>query len=154
MGEAEEYKDIEYESLPDESSDDGPLVPRRKFRSRFGSFQWSLASFAAGCAGALIVMGVTIGIVRAVYHPNRVEDIKAADWNYCGHNSSTAMERGCVMDPALYAWLPPQCYFHELVTSLPPIFEDRDYFADEDLTLPITQEELYLGRYDRIFTMK
>ena len=58
------------------------------------------------------------------------------------------------MEPFIYAWLPPKCYYHDLTSSLDPIFENRQYFRDEAMTQQITTEQLYKGEVSKIFMMK
>ena len=106
------YENVEYSGL-----DMKPL--RQK--------HWSVLSFTTGFATSVILGAIAFAVYRAASIPKTAAEIEAEDWNYCGRSSATAMERGCVMEPWFYGWMPPRCVYPELSSSL-PVFEDRDYF--------------------------
>ena len=144
--EPEAYKDVEYKALTDESGYETTSQRRRQ--------RWSLASFGIGFVAAALLTSTVFLVARALNHPATTEELEAQEWNNCGRSSHEAMERGCVMDPPLYAWVPPQCYYNELTSSLPPIFENRQYYSDVNMTQAIATEDLYLGEHTRIYTMR
>lgn len=146
--EPEAFKDVEYETLTDEDANITPSARRR--------WRWNLASFGVGCVLAALITSILFLTAKSLHHPKTAEEIEAqeSEWNYCGHSSREAMELGCVMDPPLNSWMPPQCYFHELTSSLPPIFENRQYFSDVNMTQEITVEQLYNGEFSSVYTMR
>lgn len=146
--EPEAFKDVEYETLTDEDANIMPSARRR--------WRWNLASFGVGCVLAALITSILFLTAKSLHHPKTAEEIEAqeSEWNYCGHSSREAMELGCVMDPPLNSWMPPQCYFHELTSSLPPIFENRQYFSDVNMTQEITVEQLYNGEFSSVYTMR
>jgi hypothetical protein len=154
MAKDETYQDIEYEPLSNASSSTTP-------RGRRWRWQWSFTSFAVGCAATVLITSVVLMTVAIVqrnsvheHHSMTEEEVLSQDWNYCGRTSQEAVERGCLMDPALYSWMPPQCYFHDLTISLPPIFENRKYYKNENLTEEIPIEDLYAAEHHFIYTME
>ncbi|KAK3315705.1 hypothetical protein B0H66DRAFT_518300 [Apodospora peruviana] len=91
---------------------------------------------------------------RTILRPKTADEIEAEEWNHCGRSSKVAMERGCVMEPLFYGWMPPQCVFQELSYAY-PVFEDREWFSDENLTVPIASpEKLWKGEFVKIYTHK
>ncbi|PMD45849.1 hypothetical protein L207DRAFT_400627, partial [Hyaloscypha variabilis F] len=75
------------------------------------------------------------------------------DWNHCGRPSKVAIEKGCIMEPLFYGWMPSQCVFKELSDRF-PVFEDRTWYTDPDLSIPIPPEELWRGEHDPIYTKR
>jgi hypothetical protein len=107
-----EYDNVEYSGL------DMRPVRQRHF---------DILSFAMGFAASIALGAVAFSIYRKVCAPKTAAQIEAESWKYCGRSSATAMERGCVMEPMFYGWMPPQCVYQELSESL-PVFEDRKYY--------------------------
>lgn len=110
--EVDTYNDVEYSGL-----DMRPM--RRK--------HLNVSSFSAGFAASILLTAIALFTYRTLSIPKTAAEIEAEEWNYCGRSSVIAMERGCVMEPMFYGWMPPQCVYQELTDSL-PIFEDRNYF--------------------------
>lgn len=110
--ETEDYNNVAYHSL--------------NMRLKRGK-NWNSLSFVTGFATSVVLGAIAISIYRTVSIPKSAAEIEAEDWNYCGRSSATAIERGCVMEPMFYGWMPPQCVYQELTASL-PVFEDRKYY--------------------------
>ncbi|KUJ11015.1 uncharacterized protein LY89DRAFT_594845 [Mollisia scopiformis] len=110
-----------------------------------------ILSFTAGFAASIVLGVIALSIYRLTSVPKARAEIEAESWNYCGRSSVTAMSRGCVMEPMFYGWMPPQCVYQELTESL-PVFEDRKYFSDANLTQPIQVPQLWAGEHNVIYT--
>ncbi|KAF2035099.1 hypothetical protein EK21DRAFT_41515, partial [Setomelanomma holmii] len=80
-------------------------------------------------------------------------DFEDTEWNYCSRSSKVAMERGCIMEPLFYGWMPRQCSWREFSDQW-PVFEDRQWYSDVNMTIPIPVEDLWAGRYVHIYTSK
>jgi hypothetical protein len=111
----ETFKNVKYSGLGMK-----PMPPNHRKR-------WNILSFTTGFATSMVLAAVAYTIHHTVSMPKSAAEIEAEDWNYCGRSSKTAMERGCVMEPWFYGWMPPQCVYQELSDTL-PVFEDRKYF--------------------------
>lgn len=153
--EPEAFKDVEYETLTDDETNTTP-GPRRKWR-------WNMASFGLGCVVAALMTSILFLAANSLRHerpqtPEQEREAQEAEseseWNHCGHSSREAMALGCVMDPPLNSWMPPPCYFGELTSSLPPIFENRQYYSDVNMTQEITVAQLYNGEFPSVYTMR
>lgn len=144
----EPHKHVEYESLP--ASPDGSWA-RPKLRGKHAS----LVSFAAGCLVTALLTAVAMLIVRhsELMAAKSAAEIEAEDWNYCGRSSTVAMERGCVMEPLFYGWFPPQCVYPELTAQF-PVFEDRTFYADINMTRELRPEQLWAGEFAKIYTKR
>ncbi|KAF2790400.1 hypothetical protein K505DRAFT_251253 [Melanomma pulvis-pyrius CBS 109.77] len=81
------------------------------------------------------------------------QEIEDDEWNHCGRSSQHAMDKGCVMEPLFYGWMPSKCVFPELTDQF-PVFEDRTWYQDENLTQVIAPEDLYRGKHNIIWTEK
>jgi hypothetical protein len=57
------------------------------------------------------------------------------------------------MEPLFYGWIPPQCYYPSLTAEY-PVFSNRAWFKDRNLTEPISEEELMAGKYSSIWTRR
>jgi len=125
-------------------------VPNKKHNHR-----WNALSFGIGCATTLAIVAVLLAIHSATI-PDKTkaktaEEIEAEDWNYCGRSSDAARARGCVMEPMFYGWMPAKCVFRELTDSL-PVFKDRTYYSDENMTRKLLPEQLWAGEYKIVYT--
>ncbi|KAH7321835.1 hypothetical protein BKA65DRAFT_379408, partial [Rhexocercosporidium sp. MPI-PUGE-AT-0058] len=69
----------------------------------------------------------------------------------CGATSTEAISLGCVMEPLVYGWMPPQCLFPEL-TNLYPIFETKVWYTDQNHTEIVPREDLWAGKHYHIYT--
>ncbi|KAK0721102.1 hypothetical protein B0H67DRAFT_483728, partial [Lasiosphaeris hirsuta] len=64
-----------------------------------------------------------------------------------------ALSRGCKMEPLFYGWIPLQCHYDSL-TAQWPVFEDRPWNTDSNLTQQISVEQLMAGRHVSIWTRR
>jgi hypothetical protein len=141
------YKGVSYESLLDGSVDSS--TPNIQSRRRG---YWSFTVFSAGCMTMIAIAAITLsfGHVQVLRTPKTAAEVEAEDWNSCGRSSKVAMERGCVMEPLLYAWMPSQCVYPELSAQW-PVFEDRVYWSDTNYTTQLTPAQLWAGEAKQIF---
>lgn len=110
--------------------------------------------FLAGLVAALFIFLGSASVISILTPtPKTHAEIEAEEWNYCGRSSKVAMERGCVMEPLFYGWMPPQCSWKEFSDRW-PVFEDRTYYEDTNLTMPIPKEDLWAGKHIMIYTRK
>jgi hypothetical protein len=147
--------DIKYEALSgdassDTSSDDAHGQLKSKVRSRK---HIGILCFSSGCLTAIIIVAITFLAGRTLLAPKTAEQLEAEDWNNCGRNSKVAIARGCVIEPLFYGFMPARCVFRELSDQF-PVFEDRTYYTDANMTQPVTQEELWSGKHNVIYTSK
>jgi len=147
------FKDqpTKYEALQDSESDHSPstrpALPAAQNRIK-------VSYFLAGLTAAFIVFilsASTISILKP--SPKTAAEIEAEDWNHCGRSSKVAMERGCVMEPLFYGWMPPQCSWKEFSDRW-PVFQDRAWYSDFNLTIPVPEEDLWVGKHPHIYTNK
>ncbi|KAI1198903.1 hypothetical protein F5X97DRAFT_322960 [Nemania serpens] len=137
---------FEYKPLPSDVSTEVPPTRHRKNK-------WNTLSFSIGCV-TTIALGVILLAVRgALSIPKTAAEIEAEDWNYCGRSSDAARARGCKMEPMFYGWMPARCVFDELTQSL-PIFEDRTYYSDKNMSQALLPEQLWAGEYKLAYTSR
>lgn len=89
----------------------------------------------------------------------------------CGSNHAEAAEKGCIFDPMAAAYLPPACYDHELFLKAQhestsdylswelndpftprPAPKTFEWFIDQNLTIPIAQDDIPTTRLFEAFT--
>lgn len=70
----------------------------------------------------------------------------------CGSTNEEAISRGCFMEPMVYGWMPPACYFANLSSQYQP-FTDRDWYSDPDFASDskIAAEDIWAGKHTHIF---
>jgi hypothetical protein len=132
------FQDVEYTSLDHKT-------PYRR--------RWSILSFVLGSATSIVVAAILLSTYSLLTSPpvTTTEELEAQDWNHCGRSSNAAMARGCVLEPMIYGWMPPQCVYRELSDSF-PVLNDRMYWTDQNKTREITRDELWAGKYTTIWT--
>ncbi|KAI1122118.1 hypothetical protein F5Y10DRAFT_81771 [Nemania abortiva] len=136
----------EYEPLPNDAGAEVPPTRRRKE-------QWNILSFSIGCATAFALSAIFLTLRGVLSVPKTAAEIEAEEWNYCGRSSDIARARGCKMEPMFYGWMPAKCVFDELTQSL-PIFEDRKYYSDRNMTQELLPEQLWAGEYKLAYTSR
>ncbi|OIW26396.1 hypothetical protein CONLIGDRAFT_634673 [Coniochaeta ligniaria NRRL 30616] len=52
-----------------------------------------------------------------------------------------------------YGFMPSRCVFPELSNQF-PVFEDRPYYSDENMTQLVTSNELWDGKHSVVYTAK
>lgn len=62
----------------------------------------------------------------------------------CGHTSSEARARGCVLEPMIYGWISPECQFPEVTSQNDP-WGKWQWYSDENMTQPLSREQLDRG---------
>lgn len=115
--------------------------------------RWNVLSFSLGCASTIILFVIAFFARHAVNAPKSAATIEAEEWNYCGRSSTIAKSRGCVMEPMFYGWMPPRCVYQELTTQY-PVFEDRKYYSDVNLTQELQPHQLWDGEYAVVYTSR
>jgi hypothetical protein len=151
MEKGERFKDVNYESLEHAQILERTTVDRFTKRTR-------LWSFAAGVVTAGLLFLIFILAGRVLPPMPKSHDIteslrlmEQAEWNDCGGTSEIAMSRGCLMEPLIYCWVPPQCLFEELTIQY-PVFEDRAWYTNENHTEVVPVEDLWKGKHIHIYT--
>ena len=146
--------DFKYEELSGDSSIDTSDNTLRQLKSSLQRRKhFNALSFSTGCLATFLVVGIALVARRTLFAPKTAEQLEAEEWNYCGRSVETAKARGCIMEPMFYGFLPPQCVYPELTKQF-PIFEDRPYYSDENMTQLVTQEELWNGKHSVVYTSK
>ncbi|KAN0112198.1 hypothetical protein V8E51_005149 [Hyaloscypha variabilis] len=147
--ETQPYKDVQYQFL--EENEDSTI--RRYPRSL--NLRSKTISFTAGIATALLLTLLYLPLRNSLSSPRQYipDTVPDEDWNHCGRSSKVAIEKGCIMEPLFYGWMPSQCVFKELSDRF-PVFEDRPWYTDPDLSIPIPPEELWRGEHDPIYTKR
>ncbi|KAF2104956.1 hypothetical protein NA57DRAFT_71155 [Rhizodiscina lignyota] len=65
-------------------------------------------------------------------------------WIPCGTTAAEARAANCHYEPMMRAWIPHACYFPEPSEEYDP-FHDREWFSDENLTVPVDMRKLEEG---------
>lgn len=140
--------DTKYQSIDD--TDDNKKVPRNKPRNT----QSHLYSFAAGLSAAAVLVSLVFGVTHLLQpRPRTFQEIEDDEWNHCGRSSKIAMAKGCVMEPLFYGWMPSKCVFPELTDQF-PVFEDRHWYSDANMTQLVAPKDLYEGKHKLIWTQR
>ena len=69
---------------------------------------------------------------------------------YCGHTSSEARALGCVLEPMMYGWMPPQCQYSEI--SSYNDFMKWPWYADQNMSQPLSEEQVWEGKSTMLWT--
>jgi hypothetical protein len=129
-------KPLKYESLHTSESDASSSLRPIAFPSTTRN---RACYFTAGLLAAALVFVLSfIATQISTPSPRTAAEREAEDWNSCGRSSTVAKERGCVMEPLFYGWMPSQCSWKD--------------FSDQNMTVPIPPEDLWAGRHVHIYT--
>ncbi|KAI1764014.1 hypothetical protein GGR53DRAFT_336298 [Hypoxylon sp. FL1150] len=142
---AERFQDVKYAQLgrPDSPS-----------RSRMEILRSKILSFATGIIATLaIVLLVRLATPSPTTQTKTAQEIEDEEWNHCGRSSAVAMSRGCLMEPNFYGWFPARCVFTELSEKY-PVFDDRTWYSDANLTQEIPSKDLWEGKHVKIYTKR
>lgn len=141
----ERFQGIKYNQLGEHN--DTPRSRKDDLRSK----AWP---FAAGLVTAIVIF-ILFQVVnsRSTASAKSPEEIEREEWNHCGRTSADAVARGCLMEPNFYGWFPSRCVFSEL-TDKYPVFEDRKWFVDVNLTQEISVTDLWEGKHAKIYTKR
>jgi hypothetical protein len=137
------YKNVKYEAL---SSSTSTAAPQPKRVTPYSI----IIACGATCITTIAVIAAAILLRQATLAPKSAAALEAESWNYCGRSSAEAIRRGCVLEPMLYGWMPSRCVYDELTTAY-PIFDDRKWYYDSNLTQEIAPEILKSGNITRIY---
>lgn len=142
---AERFQDVKYGQLG------GPSSPPRSRMEVFRSKVWP---FATGIITTLvIVLLVRLASPSSMTQTKTAQEIEGEEWNQCGRSSAVAMSRGCLMEPNFYGWFPARCVFPELSEKY-PVFDDRTWYSDVNLTQEISSKDLWEGKHVKIYTKR
>jgi hypothetical protein len=109
-------------------------------------------SFVAGLLAAFLVFVFSLSVIAILNPtPRTAAEREAEEWNYCGRSSRVAMERGCIMEPFFYGWMPPQCSWKEFSDQW-PVFEDRKWYSNPNMTVSVSHKDLWAGKHVHIYT--
>lgn len=124
----------DYEHLREED-DDARAIPRpprrRPCLQIFGLVSLTLLA---------TLLGVALGSTRSL----KLYWQTTPRITSCGHTSSEARARGCVLEPMVYGWMPPQCQFPEVTSQNDP-FEKWQWYSDENMTQLLSRDQLERG---------
>ncbi|KAI2472136.1 hypothetical protein F4781DRAFT_30522 [Annulohypoxylon bovei var. microspora] len=145
QNETERFQGVKYDQLQD---------PNASPRSRAQALRSKIWPFAAGIITALVAFLIfQIAYSSSFSKTKTPQEIEAEEWNHCGRSSAVAMSRGCLMEPNFYGWFPSRCVFPEL-TEKYPVFEDRDWYSDVNLTQEISAKDLWEGKNAKVYTKR
>ena len=82
------------------------------------------------------ILGAVVGSSRPLKKFWQHEHIKS-----CGRTSSEARARGCVLEPMIYGWIAPECQYPDVTKANDP-WEDWQWYRDENMTQPLSREQL------------
>ncbi|KAL7628315.1 hypothetical protein AAE478_002515 [Parahypoxylon ruwenzoriense] len=109
--------------------------------------------FVTGIFTTIAVFLLLQLIIPSTARERSTQEVEDEEWNHCGRSSTIAMSRGCLMEPNFYGWFPSRCVFPELMEKY-PVFEDRTWYSDVNLTQEIPAQELWKGKHAKIYTRK
>lgn len=142
-------KALKYEALKCCNSDAAASLRPITFPS---STRHRAGYFTAGLLAASLIFILSLLAIQTSSPSLRTAAEREAEgWNYCGRSSEVAKERGCIMEPLFYGWMPPQCSWKEFSDQW-PVFEDRTWYSDENMTVTISPENLWAGKHVHIYT--
>ena len=98
---------------------------------------------------SLALIAITVPMAVFLSTPRVLERGPITD---CGSTNEEAISRGCFMEPMLYGWVPPACYFANLSSQYQP-FTDRDWYSDPHFASDskIAPEDIWAGKHVHIF---
>ena len=131
---------VEYQSIDEQK-------PRRQ------PWHVRIRPYLVGALTMLVLLALPTIASRLVLVPKPAAEVEKEAWNDCGRSSEVAMARGCVMEPMYYGWFPPKCVYAEL-TGRFPVFENKQWYRDVNLTMPIPADELWRGQVSTIYTAR
>ena len=120
-------------------------IPRIKSRQ-------AQASNTQKALGIVAVLSLALVVGYAAGSTRHLKSLWTAKPNitYCGHTSSEARALGCVLEPMMYGWMPPQCQYPE-VTHYND-FMKWPWYADENMTQPLNEEQVWQGEPIALWT--
>jgi hypothetical protein len=134
-----------YEKLSEHENLAEDRVPSLKHVHATGKFipgsKINLTWLVAAGLSVVVIALVTIIPLRAHAHHS---GLKRIPWTNCGTTPDEARSHGCVYEPMQRAWIPPECYFPDAVDDY-DLFRDRQWFQDENLTIPSNTQRLESG---------
>ncbi|KAI4870512.1 hypothetical protein F4820DRAFT_455310 [Hypoxylon rubiginosum] len=141
----ERFQDIKYDQLENPSSPS---------RSRIEVLRSKLWPFATGVITTLFIFLLVLLVRPSLTTQTKTsQEIEDEDWNHCGRSSAVAMARDCLMEPNFYGFFPSRCVFPEL-TEQYPVFDDRTWYSDVNLTQEIPTKDLWEGKHVKIYTKR
>jgi hypothetical protein len=133
-----------YEKVSEHENLAEDRVPSLKHVHATGKFvpgsKINLTWLAAAGLSVVIALVTIIPLRAHAYHSG----LKRIPWTNCGTTPDEARSHGCVYEPMQRAWIPPECYFPDAVDDY-DLFRDRQWFQDENLTIPSSTQRLESG---------
>ena len=131
----------DYSQLPNCDHDDSrtasqPTRPHRLTRSL------GIAAFLALALVTGLIASSTHGYLSLRHSNPKI--------TYCGHTSSEARALGCVLEPMMYGWMPPQCQYPEVTSH--NNFTKWPWYADENMTQLLNEEQIWKGEFISLWT--
>ena len=107
--------------------------------------------------GLVTAFAITVFFILVTFvlesQPRTAKELEGENWNQCGRSVENALSRGCRMEPNFYGFFPERCVFPELSAEY-PVFDDREWFSDVNLTQRIQVEELWEGKHVKVYTQR
>jgi hypothetical protein len=115
-----DYEKLTTEDVSDLSSKASlPASFGQVSKKRQSSYAATLLSFVAVISFVAIVISYS---VYQQYHVSRQRYI----YTPCGNTSEQARSQGCMYEPWLSGWVPPECYYQEVADAYGSPYEDRE----------------------------
>ncbi|KAL9112878.1 MAG: hypothetical protein Q9227_002955 [Pyrenula ochraceoflavens] len=106
-------------------------------------------SLACRVGVGILILLLLLDIASHALQKHR--DRKRYQWTSCGETAAEARAAGCHYEPMHRSWIPHACYFSEPSEDYDP-YNDRDWFADENMTIPANLDLLRSGDLEVAFT--
>ncbi|KAF2232808.1 hypothetical protein EV356DRAFT_237128 [Viridothelium virens] len=118
-----------FSSLPTDADDQQDTEKKRFFEKRAATWKYIFI-----CGSIFLVLS----LIAAWALTSRLQK-SSSRWSSCGDSVETARQRGCSFDLISFAWQTPECYDAALVSEFAS-WDSWNFYADDKLTLPVTQE--------------
>lgn len=135
-------KDEEYERLLSEDRPLFVLSPPRTSWWRKTIYTLLICTVSLMLTMPVMLL-VTPRLILKERHPFTFTD--------CGNTSTSAREAGCGHEPMMRAWVPPECYYKDIIDDYDQ-FHDRKWFADKKMTIPSNISRLESGDEELAYT--
>ena len=69
----------------------------------------------------------------------------------CGNTSAEAMAKGCRIEPMMYGWVPPECFYDDLSDQY-HVYTDRKWYEDRNLQHEVEPSRMLAGELPMVYT--
>ncbi|KAI4863019.1 hypothetical protein F4820DRAFT_390340 [Hypoxylon rubiginosum] len=113
------------------------------------------------CVSSFLGLAFTIAVVTIglVVHARATRQSDTIVEKTCGSSPTEARSRGCRFEPQLSSWMPPACFFSELVAEFEAdngdMMAEWPWWFDINMTAKVTEADvpdLQAGNYASIYT--